>query len=513
MNKFSLPLKPVAVILPLDGVFQWHISLIDWFRRSHTVFVFVAPAKGWDWRVHFWMGLEHMLFKDAPLARRVPAPNDAQCFDRSLDWSDYRIVLDFARQSMGLSNGYEVRYDGMADDRYLLGKILRRRSPKISLNSSSTGLEVAASYPSIQDRAVLIRALSTIFSRTAALCTELLDVEPHGRRKPLELSTGAISIQPMYLLKFAIRLLAEKLANQVIKKVKRTGYWSIALRRSIGVGFPAPPAPTQFSIISTPLNSYLADPFIFRYENNSYLFAEEFLYSVNKGVLVCAKIGHDGDVGSFEVVLERPYHLSYPFIFEHDGQILMIPESGADGKLQLYRCLQFPGTWEFVAVLIEEPIADATLFQEGGVWWILGTVARFGGSIHDELNAYYSLSLTGPWKPHSANPIKSDCRSSRCAGKIVRVDGRLFRPAQNCETGYGEGLVWCEITHLTPTFFDEVIVESWPAEAGSGFRGLHTYNSDEQFDAIDLKWDPNICQLKSSLKSVALKAKTPAKNW
>lgn len=73
--------------------------------------------------------------------------------------------------------------------------------------------------------------------------------------------------------------------------------------------------------------------------------------------------------------------------------------------------------------------------------------------------------------------------------------------------------MWCEITHLTPTFFDEVIVESWPAEAGSGFRGLHTYNSDEQFDAIDLKWDPNICQLKSSLKSVALKAKTPAKNW
>jgi hypothetical protein len=45
-------------------------------------------------------------------------------------------------------------------------------------------------------------------------------------------------------------------------------------------------------------------------------------------------------------VLERSYHLSYPFIFRWGSDIFMIPETSDNRTVEVYRAVEFPGKWE-----------------------------------------------------------------------------------------------------------------------------------------------------------------------
>ena len=52
-------------------------------------------------------------------------------------------------------------------------------------------------------------------------------------------------------------------------------------------------------------------------------------------------------------VLERPYHLSYPFVFEHEGELLMLTGDDGSGQGGLYRCVRFPDEWELDTTLVD----------------------------------------------------------------------------------------------------------------------------------------------------------------
>jgi hypothetical protein len=41
-------------------------------------------------------------------------------------------------------------------------------------------------------------------------------------------------------------------------------------------------------------------------------------------------------------VLERPYHLSYPYVFFVGDDAFMLPETAANGAIELYRAVSFP---------------------------------------------------------------------------------------------------------------------------------------------------------------------------
>ena len=75
------------------------------------------------------------------------------------------------------------------------------------------------------------------------------------------------------------------------------------------------------------------------------------------------------------VALETGYHLSYPFLLEFEGELYMIPEQGASGRLRCYRCVEYPLGWRWHCTLFDEPLADATLFRHDGDWSMLPTRA------------------------------------------------------------------------------------------------------------------------------------------
>jgi hypothetical protein len=185
-------------------------------------------------------------------------------------------------------------------------------------------------------------------------------------------------------------------------------------------------------------------------------------------------------------VLERPYHLSYPFVFEHEGQAYMIPETMDAHRIELYRALDFPLRWELAHVLRENVDAvDTTLYVRDGIFYFFTNIVERGVTPNDLLYLFYSDSLTGHWHPHPANPVCSDVRQSRGAGKLFQTNGKLVRPAQDCSHRYGYACQLNEVHALSPTEFRESPVARIEPDWFPGLIGTHTINSDDAIEVID----------------------------
>jgi len=104
----------------------------------------------------------------------------------------------------------------------------------------------------------------------------------------------------------------------------------------------------RFKPIVPPSDRFWADPFPVRHKGKSYLFFEELVYASNKGRIVVVEMTKSGPVGKPRVALETDGHLSYPFMFEHEGDWYMLPEMVDSGKQQLFRAAEFPDRWEVV---------------------------------------------------------------------------------------------------------------------------------------------------------------------
>jgi hypothetical protein len=241
-----------------------------------------------------------------------------------------------------------------------------------------------------------------------------------------------------------------------------------------------------FSPLIPPKDRYWGDPFPWQRGDCRCIFVEEKLYATGLGRIACLTIDSAGALQSQEVVLERPYHLSYPFLFEDEGELYMLPESAANGTVELYRCVRFPDRWEFVKNLLTGIYAvDATLLKREGRYWLFANVKTAGGSSLDSLHLFSSADLlAGGWQPHPGNPIVQDIRRARPAGRIFMEEGNLIRPAQDCSRRYGYALQFNRITILTETEYREEPAGTFTPK-GSKYLATHTFNRDGELTVID----------------------------
>ena len=242
----------------------------------------------------------------------------------------------------------------------------------------------------------------------------------------------------------------------------------------------------RFRPILPPKDRFWADPFPLKREERFYIFLEEYLYREGKGRIAVMELDRQGNWTPPRVALERDYHLSYPFIFEWQGELYMLPETADNRTLELYRCLEFPQRWALEKVLLQGvTAADATLAEVDGLWWLFATLAVEGASKNDELHLFYAGSPLGPWRPHRGNPVKSDVRSARPAGKLFRWNGALYRPAQDCSATYGAAVSLNRILRLDQDCYEEQEVSKILPRWRPGLISTHTFNADGELTVVD----------------------------
>jgi hypothetical protein len=139
-----------------------------------------------------------------------------------------------------------------------------------------------------------------------------------------------------------------------------------------------------------------------------------------------------------------------------------------------------------VASLISgRSLVDPTLFEHGGLWWLL---CGDGNGDGHALHAWYADTPLGPWRPHRNSPIKPIDRCSRPGGTPFMHRGRLFRPAQDGTRTYGGRVVIYEVTALDPDQFSERIAAVIEPDRNGPFpNGLHTISAAGDVTLIDSK--------------------------
>lgn len=266
--------------------------------------------------------------------------------------------------------------------------------------------------------------------------------------------------------------------------------WFLAVRRADAPMDLGSPHPGAMEALQAPKGLYWADPCIVEDGQRRFVFVEEYIESEQRGVIACIELLPRG-ARRLGIVLDRAYHLSYPIVFDHEGVRYMTVESGAAGRVSLYRAEKFPLFWVHERDLIEGGVCvDPTLYHHDGLWYLFASAAEGGSSTSDELFLFTAESLDGPFEPHPCNPIVQDVRRARPAGRLVRHGGRLIRPAQDCAPEYGSAVAFNEIVELDRTRYHERPLSRLEPSWQPGLWGCHTYSAVPGVEVLDASGFP-----------------------
>lgn len=244
----------------------------------------------------------------------------------------------------------------------------------------------------------------------------------------------------------------------------------------------------QWTVIPSRPTEWYADPFPFEWQGRRYIFVERMDWWRGLGSIAVGEIDERGKVSKFKDVLVEPFHLSYPNVFSHDGQVYMIPESGANADIRLYRASSFPSKWELVKVLAQ----GADYVDTSFVRKILGNKAVLNTQnwdIRQSVNFEFDLNRM----ELTQLPDSPQMMNERNGGNVVEEQGMCYRVLQDCTSRYGERLLIrrignddfeggnaadAPVLEVTPSDLKLDRVKSVPSTC-------HTYNRSEHLEVVD----------------------------
>jgi hypothetical protein len=211
---------------------------------------------------------------------------------------------------------------------------------------------------------------------------------------------------------------------------------------------------------------FVADPFLWQEDSTWYLFFEVYNLDTMQGDLAVATSTDTRRWKYQQIVIDEPFHLSYPYVFKWEGEHYLIPESYEANAIRLYHATEFPLQWEFIATLVDGvERVDPSIVHYAGRWWIFAAALD-----NATLHLYHAEDLFGPWEEHPASPIVVDNpHISRPSGRVTIYEDRLYRYTMDVNPAVGSHQVFAlEITELTPTTYAEQLARPEPIIRASG---------------------------------------------
>jgi hypothetical protein len=365
------------------------------------------------------------------------------------------------------------------------------------------GRAIYRSYAATHPLSVNQNRLSYYWKSSTFVMRKLCDLHRDGAAA---LETTAQPALPAYTQRLytqptnaaMARLLGRLAARYVMRHVRaRAGFrqWTLAYRLASARTTDDSPDLVfhRFRILEPPAGRFWADPFAAYAGGRHYILFEDYSYAARRGHISAIELGADGTPSAPVPVLQREYNLSYPFVFTWRGEHYMIPESNANLTVDVYRATRFPYEWEpAVTLFAGQRLVDVTLQEIDGRWWMFANAPatpeiKYESWTWDELHIFYADSPLGPWRAHPRNPVVSDVRRARPAGRLFQHHGTWYRPAQDCAGDYGARVAIQRIVRLDTSNYDEtpetVLAPAWQ----TGFTGIHTINAAAGLTVVDVR--------------------------
>lgn len=243
--------------------------------------------------------------------------------------------------------------------------------------------------------------------------------------------------------------------------------------------------------IENPPGTFQADPFVVTRDGRTVVFVEQWVYARQRGHIAAIELLGAGEYRMLGPIIREPFHMSFPYVFEHEGRLYMTPETKEANACRLYECTEFPLEWTYRGVLCDRPLSDPMVFEREGLWWLFGT-ERGGGGASIFLRAFWADDpLSGTWSSHERNPLVIDSQTARNGGVLFDADGTPVRVRQ--AYGFGEGAAYGErcslarITKLTPHAFEEQQIAEIAPEFFPGIRGCHHMSGNDRWTTYDYR--------------------------
>jgi hypothetical protein len=376
----------------------------------------------------------------------------------------------------------------------IFGELTRAKPATASiLDAALPGGRRAVIYRSYTatDPVSLERTRNPTYWKSASFVLRRLHDLSSGRWKPSEETATRADPAPgqrpteLETLRHVARLV-RRVGTRKLEAAAFRKQWILGLRQRRPDCLPAE-NPEGWRAVVPPGDRYWADPFVVERGGATYVFFEEVRWSRGKGELAVARVEAGGTLVEPQVVMSAPHHLSYPYVLQDSDCDYMIPESGEAARIDLWAATAFPHRWERIGPLIEGVHAvDASILKHNDLYWMWANVAVPGARRDDEALLFYSDRLDSGWTPHPRNPVVSDARSARPAGRPFVHGGTIIRPAQDCTGRYGARVVFNEVDLLTEDDYREHAVGSLgPGWGGDGNRAAHTYTFAGRWEATD----------------------------
>lgn len=225
---------------------------------------------------------------------------------------------------------------------------------------------------------------------------------------------------------------------------------------------------------------FFADPFLWKRDKNYfYVLCEEFLFFEEKGKITLLKIKKDNYVlTERKVIIDEPTHLSFPFCEENGNYI--IPESVLSGKCAKYILDSKDEVIEKKEIFREGLIDTVFFLDDYGTEWMLTAKNRIPST---ELYIYYKDD--GEYKPVSDNPVISNNRITRSAGRFFKVENNLYRPVQDCLGRYGRQtkIMRVNIMNRRMEFKEKITLNSFACPPFN--ETMHTFNVYDDIIIVD----------------------------
>ena len=232
---------------------------------------------------------------------------------------------------------------------------------------------------------------------------------------------------------------------------------------------------------------FIADPFVMtdeRGEKKLHVLYERYSFREKKGVI--EHVSYENGFHAEPVtVLEEKTHLAYPYVFMDQGKFYLVPENSECNNISLYQSTGSPYKWKLKSILVPDFAGvDNTIIKKDGLYWLFTSNKNEG--VNHNLHIFFAGTLLGRWTPHPGNPVKTDVRSSRCAGTPFIYQGEWYRPGMDYSEKIQGRITVNRIVELSTTEFSEVAVSQIrPVRSAFFSDKIHTLCEAGEFTLID----------------------------
>lgn len=228
---------------------------------------------------------------------------------------------------------------------------------------------------------------------------------------------------------------------------------------------------------------WFADPFILGYDEDKVeVLVEEMDYTIRRGRIAKLIIDRiDYTIKDVKILLDLPTHLSFPAIRRVGNEVFVYPENSVSGALNLYKYNYDTQSLDVVHNIINQPLTDTIIKDIDGAKYIFSTaIPDPNGS---KLKIYKeSTGTAGGFELFQEYQFTD--KTARGAGDWFEEEGKIIRPAQDCNGYYGVGLVFQRVTFENEKFvFSEISRLRHP----KGYDGMHTFNIYCELCIIDYR--------------------------